>query len=75
MKNTTGGIIFSLFVVVLAAMNLVVDFDFIEQGANSRAPIYGMEWSVRTDGYDNLALCRNPQIIGQIKTKIKKGCH
>jgi uncharacterized YccA/Bax inhibitor family protein len=42
-ENTTGGIIFSLFVVVLAAMNLVVDFDFIEQGANSRAPKY-MEW-------------------------------
>lgn len=42
-ENTTGGIIFSLFVVALAAMNLVVDFDFIEQGANGRSPKY-MEW-------------------------------
>jgi len=42
-ENNTGGIIFSLFVVVLASMNLVVDFDFIEQGAESNAPKY-MEW-------------------------------
>ena len=41
--NTTGGIIFSLFAVVLASMNLVVDFDFIEQGAENKAPKY-MEW-------------------------------
>jgi uncharacterized YccA/Bax inhibitor family protein len=32
-----------LFAVVLASLNLVVDFDFIEQGAESRAPKY-MEW-------------------------------
>ncbi len=42
-ENTTGGIIFSLFVVAIAAMNLVVDFDFIEQGAEQRAPKF-MEW-------------------------------
>ena len=42
-ENNTGGIIFSLFAVVLASMNLVVDFDFIEQGAESNAPKY-MEW-------------------------------
>lgn len=42
-QNDINGIIFSLFVVVLAAMNLVVDFDFIEQGAERRAPKY-MEW-------------------------------
>ena len=34
---------FSLFVVVIAAMNLVLDFDFIEQGAERGAPKY-MEW-------------------------------
>jgi uncharacterized YccA/Bax inhibitor family protein len=34
---------FSLFVVVIAAMNLVLDFDFIEQGARQGAPKY-MEW-------------------------------
>ncbi len=33
----------SLFVVVIAALNLVLDFDFIEKGAESGAPKY-MEW-------------------------------
>ncbi|HAU81871.1 Bax inhibitor-1/YccA family protein [Stenotrophomonas sp. TWI273] len=37
------GIAFSLFVVVVAALNLVLDFDFIETGAEARAPKY-MEW-------------------------------
>jgi uncharacterized YccA/Bax inhibitor family protein len=37
------GILFSLFVVVIAALNLVLDFDFIEQGAAMGAPKY-MEW-------------------------------
>jgi uncharacterized YccA/Bax inhibitor family protein len=42
-SSGTFGILFSLFVVVVAALNLVLDFDFIEQGANSGAPKY-MEW-------------------------------
>jgi uncharacterized YccA/Bax inhibitor family protein len=33
----------SLFVVAIAALNLVLDFDFIEKGAESGAPKY-MEW-------------------------------
>jgi len=37
------GIGFSLFVVGIAAMNLVLDFDFIETGARQGAPKY-MEW-------------------------------
>jgi uncharacterized YccA/Bax inhibitor family protein len=37
------GIVFSLFVVTIAALNLVLDFDFIEQGAAQGAPKY-MEW-------------------------------
>jgi uncharacterized YccA/Bax inhibitor family protein len=37
------GILFSLFVVIIAALNLVLDFDFIEQGAEQGAPKY-MEW-------------------------------
>ena len=37
------GILFSLFVVVVAALNLVLDFDFIEHGAESGAPKF-MEW-------------------------------
>ncbi len=41
--NGAMGIGFSLFVVVIAALNLVLDFDLIEQGANYRLPKY-MEW-------------------------------
>ncbi len=38
-----AGIAFSIFVVVIAALNLVIDFDFIEKGAMMKAPKY-MEW-------------------------------
>jgi uncharacterized YccA/Bax inhibitor family protein len=37
------GIGFSLVVVAIAALNLVLDFDFIEQGAEQGIPKY-MEW-------------------------------
>jgi uncharacterized YccA/Bax inhibitor family protein len=37
------GILFSVVVVAIAALNLILDFDFIEQGARSGAPKY-MEW-------------------------------
>jgi len=37
------GIGFSLFVVVIAALNLVLDFDFIERGVERQCPKY-MEW-------------------------------
>lgn len=37
------GIMFSLFVVTIAALNLVLDFDFIERGAQANAPQY-LEW-------------------------------
>jgi len=37
------GIGFSLFVVVIAALNLVLDFDFIEKAADRGAPKY-LEW-------------------------------
>jgi len=42
-ESSWMGIAFSAFVVVVAAMNLVLDFDFIEQGVASGAPKY-MEW-------------------------------
>jgi len=42
-ENGLIGIGFSLFVVVIAALNLVLDFDFIEKGSEQRAPKY-MEW-------------------------------
>ena len=41
--NGIFGIGFSLFVVGIAALNLVLDFDFIEQGSEKNAPKY-MEW-------------------------------
>ncbi len=41
--NGIIGIAFSFFVVAIAALNLVLDFDFIEQGAASSLPKY-MEW-------------------------------
>lgn len=42
-SNGTFGIIFSLIVVAIAALNLILDFDFIEKGAEYGAPKY-MEW-------------------------------
>ncbi len=42
-QSGTFGILFSLFVVVIAALNLVLDFDFIESGVEAGAPKY-MEW-------------------------------
>jgi uncharacterized YccA/Bax inhibitor family protein len=42
-SNGPVGIIISLVIVVVAALNLVLDFDFIEHGAEGRAPKY-MEW-------------------------------
>jgi uncharacterized YccA/Bax inhibitor family protein len=43
--NSTSayGIGFTVLVIILAALNLVVDFDFIEQGVHKKAPKY-MEW-------------------------------
>ena len=42
-SNGIMGIGFSLFVVGIAALNLVLDFDFIEQGAENGLPKH-MEW-------------------------------
>ncbi|HET9057212.1 MAG TPA: Bax inhibitor-1/YccA family protein [Chitinophagaceae bacterium] len=42
-QGSALGIGFSLFVVALAALNLLLDFDMIEQGAAQGAPKY-MEW-------------------------------
>ncbi|HOV96034.1 MAG TPA: Bax inhibitor-1/YccA family protein [Thermomonas sp.] len=41
--SSTMGIVFSVGVVIVAALNLVLDFDFIEQGVEQGAPKY-MEW-------------------------------
>ena len=42
-EGSTIGILFSVGVVIVAALNLVLDFDFIEQGVEHGAPKY-MEW-------------------------------
>ena len=42
-ENGLVGIGFSLVVIAIAAMNLVLDFDFIEKGAERGFPKY-MEW-------------------------------
>ncbi|MFI5156466.1 MAG: Bax inhibitor-1/YccA family protein [Chitinophagales bacterium] len=42
-EGSTLGIVFSLVVVAVAALNLILDFDMIEQGAAQGAPKY-MEW-------------------------------
>ena len=51
------GIGFSVFVVIMAALNLVLDFDFIESGVRARAR--RNTWSgtgVRIDGHADLAV-------------------
>lgn len=42
-ESSTFGILFSVFVVVIAALNLVLDFDFIEEAVKYGAPKH-MEW-------------------------------
>ncbi len=42
-EGTPMGIMFSLFVVAIAALNLILDFDMIEKGSELGAPKY-MEW-------------------------------
>ena len=42
-NSSDFSILFSLGVVVIASLNLVIDFDFIEEGAEKGAPKY-MEW-------------------------------
>ena len=42
-SNSNMGILFSVGVVIIAALNLVLDFDFIEEGSEKGAPKY-MEW-------------------------------
>lgn len=42
-SNSGWGIGFTVLVIIIAALNLVVDFDFIEQGVEKKAPKF-MEW-------------------------------
>lgn len=42
-SSGTVGILFSIFVVIIAALNLILDFDMIQRGVTAGAPKY-MEW-------------------------------
>ena len=42
-NNSLISIGFSLFVVIIASLNLVLDFDFIEEASEANVPKY-MEW-------------------------------
>ena len=42
-SSGTFGILFSVFVVIIAALNLILDFDMIQRGVAAGAPKY-MEW-------------------------------
>jgi uncharacterized YccA/Bax inhibitor family protein len=42
-SNSEGAFIINLIIVVIAALNFIIDFDMIEQGAHLGAPKY-MEW-------------------------------
>lgn len=42
-NSSMTSILFSLFIVVIASLNLVLDFDFIEEASENGAPKY-MEW-------------------------------
>ncbi|MBT7376740.1 MAG: Bax inhibitor-1/YccA family protein [Candidatus Marinimicrobia bacterium] len=42
-SSSTFGILFSVGVIIIASLNLVLDFDFIEKGTEMGAPKY-MEW-------------------------------
>ena len=67
-STTAGpiGIAFSLFVVVIAALNLVLDFDFIERGAAAGAPqVHGVGGRLRPAGHAGLAVPRDPAPAGQ----------
>ena len=60
------GIGFSVIVVGVAAFSLLLDFDFIDQGARYEAPKY-MEWygTLRPDGHADLALHRDPPALDE----------
>lgn len=42
-SSSNFGIAFSIIVVIIAALNLIIDFDFIERGARNMLP-KDMEW-------------------------------
>ena len=55
-SNGLMGIGFSLVVVAIAALNLVLDFDFIEQGGTWCSKILGSLWCLFFDGNSDLVV-------------------
>jgi uncharacterized YccA/Bax inhibitor family protein len=53
--NSMMSIGISVFVIIIAALNLFLDFDRIEKGTEN-AKIHGMVWRNGTDGYLSLAV-------------------
>ena len=63
---STFSILFSVAIVGLAAFNLMLDFDFIERGANAGLPeADGVVRGVRPDGHAGVALPRDPEAARQ----------
>lgn len=59
-ESSAMGIGFSVFVVALAALNLIIDFDMIENGAALRSPqIHGMVRRIWVAGYHCLVVPGN----------------
>jgi uncharacterized YccA/Bax inhibitor family protein len=54
--NSMMSIGISVFVIIIAALNLFLDFDRIEKGTEQNAQIHGMVWRNGTDGYLSLAV-------------------
>ena len=65
-EGGTFGILFSGFVVVIAALNLMLDFDFIEAGCGSgRAEAHGVVRRLRAHRHAGVAVPRNPAAAEQ----------
>ena len=65
-EGGTFGILFSGFVVVIAALNLVLDFDFIRAGCGAgRAQVHGVVRRLRAHRDAGLAVPRNPAAARQ----------
>ena len=68
------GIGFSLVVVVVAALNLVLDFDLIENGARyGRSQVHGVVRRLRADDHADLAVLRDPAAAVEVpQQKLKR---
>lgn len=62
------GIVISLVIVGVAAFNLLLDFDFIERGANSHLPEeLPVGWGARPVGDPGLAVLEMLRLISKLR--------